>query len=44
MRWEWAIGEVVLLAFAFYELWSLRRDDKRKAKADRSDAAKDTNG
>jgi hypothetical protein len=34
MKWEWAVGEVVLLALAFYELWSLRKYDKPDAKKD----------
>jgi hypothetical protein len=32
MKWEWAIGEVALLIFAVYELWSLRKYDKPKVK------------
>jgi hypothetical protein len=34
MKWEWAVGEVVLLALAFYELWSLRKYDKPDPKKD----------
>ncbi len=28
-QWEWAIGEVALLAFLFWELYSLRRTQRR---------------
>lgn len=30
MKWEWAVGEVILLVLAFYELWSLRKYDRPK--------------
>jgi hypothetical protein len=37
MKWEWAIGEVALLIFAFYELWSLRKYDRRDTKKNPTD-------
>ncbi len=41
MNLEWAIGEVLLLIFAFYELWSLRKYKRLDSKDDRNDRPKD---
>jgi hypothetical protein len=37
MKWEWAIGEIILLLFCFYELWSLRKYDRANRGKDRGD-------
>jgi hypothetical protein len=29
VQWEWAIGEIVVVAFLFWELFSLRRTQRR---------------
>jgi hypothetical protein len=44
-QWEWAIGEIALLAFLFWELFSLRRTQRRdRAKArEANDAENDLN-
>jgi hypothetical protein len=36
MKWEWAIGEVILLGVCAYELWSLRKYDRKDVKAERT--------
>jgi hypothetical protein len=41
MKWEWSIGEVILIALALYELWSLRKYKKEDAKAERIVPPKD---
>ncbi len=35
MKWEWGFGEVILIALALYELWSLRKYKSEDTKADR---------
>jgi hypothetical protein len=37
VKWEWAIGEIILLLFCFYELWSLRRYNRANRRTDRGD-------
>jgi hypothetical protein len=34
MKWEWAIGEVILLVLCAYELWSLRKYDRKDVEAE----------
>ncbi len=34
-QWEWAIGEVVVLPLLFYELYRLRRSQRRDREASR---------
>jgi hypothetical protein len=41
MKWEWAVGEVILLVLALYELWSLRRYDKANPEAEQTDRPKE---
>ena len=41
MKWEWAVGEVILLILAFYELWSLRKYKRTDIKSDSADRPKD---
>jgi hypothetical protein len=36
MKWEWSFGELILIAFALYELWSLRKYDRPKSKSDQT--------
>jgi hypothetical protein len=36
MNWEWAFGDFILLALAFYELWSLRKYKREDAKVERT--------
>jgi hypothetical protein len=36
MKWEWAVGEVILLVLAAYELWSLRKYDRQDGKVRRA--------
>jgi hypothetical protein len=31
--WEWAIGEIVVLPLLFWELWRLRRSQRRDREA-----------
>jgi hypothetical protein len=38
-RWEWAIGEVIILPLLLWELWRLRRSQRQ----DREAAAKRAN-
>jgi hypothetical protein len=41
MKWEWSFGELILIALGLYELWSLRKYDRRKAKSYRPPPPKD---
>jgi hypothetical protein len=41
MKWEWGFGEVLLIVFALYELWSLRKYKKQDAEAKQKEATKD---
>jgi hypothetical protein len=34
MKWEWAVGEVILIVLCVYELWSLRKYDRKDVKAE----------
>ena len=34
MKLEWAFGEVILLVLCAYELWSLRKYDRKDVKTD----------
>jgi hypothetical protein len=40
MKWEWSIGEVILIAFALYELWSLRKYKDQDAKVEPTERPK----
>lgn len=37
-RWEWAIGEAVILPLLFFELYRLRRSQRRDRERAREDA------
>lgn len=39
VQWEWAIGEFAVLGFLFWELFSLRRTQRRDREKARQDAA-----
>ena len=41
MKWEWGFGEVILIALALWELWSLRKYKAEDTKADRLMSEKD---
>jgi hypothetical protein len=38
-RWEWAIGEIIILPLLFFELYRLRRSQRRDREAAAWDAA-----
>jgi hypothetical protein len=40
-RWEWAIGEVIILPLLFFELYRLRRSQRRDREAARRSAEVD---
>jgi hypothetical protein len=37
MKFEWAFGEVILLAFLLYELWSLRQYKRKHPEAEKTE-------
>ena len=41
VQWEWAIGEFIVLAVLFYELYSLRRTQRLDREKAREIASKD---
>jgi hypothetical protein len=38
-RWEWAIGEIIVLPLLFFELYRLRRSQRRDREAAAREAA-----
>ena len=41
VQWEWAIGEVIVLPLLFFELYHLRRSQRRDRERAREAAAAD---
>jgi hypothetical protein len=43
-QWEWAIGEAIVLPLLFYELYRLRRSQRRDHEKTQADRAGDEHG